>query len=265
MHPAPVPILVTGVFSSICSHNADDLVLDPFERQLHGWVAETRSLRWMSIDIEPAYVRASAVKFGLGSACLVSLSSDIVDLLRRSFADMARWPRWPKPLHLIQGALLVESGTDISDAAKIVGTTVMRLMEVATGHDPVEIVLRVTEADLKAEAIAKLRRNVGQLVLARAAEIAFQEIFEAGIDQREFSMKDVPGEPNQHRFRLLNGGGRPLYRFNVKYLRRSSWQRRVHQNLPSDCFPACNLQDLGRLAGARKGTFTLRLCSGWRP
>jgi hypothetical protein len=183
----------------------------------------------------------------------VSLSTAIIDLLRLSFADAARWPKWPKPLHLVQGVLLVEGGTDISDAARIVGTTVTRLMEVATGHDPIEMVLRVTEADLKAEAIERLRRNVGQLVLGRAAEIAFQEIFEAGIDRREFSMKDVRESRTNTDFRLLNGGGRPLYRFNVKFA--GSVFRRGAElvNLPpSDCFPLATYKILAALQEQEK-------------
>ena len=165
-------------------------------------------------------------------------SAAVVRLLRLSFADAVRWAQWPKPLHLLQGALLVEGGTDILDAARLVGTTVTRLMEVATASDPVESVLGVTEADLSIDAIVRRRRNVGQLVLGRAAEIAFQDICEAGIDPDEFSMTDVREGRTNTDFRLLNGGGRPLYRFNVKFFG-SIFRRGAEMvNLtPSDCFP----------------------------
>jgi hypothetical protein len=165
-------------------------------------------------------------------------SAAVVELLRLSFADAVRWARWPKPLHLVQGALLVEGGADISDAARLVGTTVTRLMEVATAHDPVESVLGVTKVDLRIDAVVRLRRNVGQLVLGRAAEIAFQDICEAGIDAHEFSMTDVREGRTNTDFRLLNGGDRPLYRFNVKFFG-SIFRRGAEMvNLsPSDCFP----------------------------
>jgi hypothetical protein len=164
-----------------------------------------------------------------------------------------RWPRWPKPLHLVQGALLVESGADISYAAKVVGTTLTRLMEVATAPDVVEAVLRVTESDLRADAIIKLRRNVGQLVLGRAAEIAFQDICQAGIAPNEFSMTDVRQGRTNTDFRLLNGGGRPLYRFNVKFFgsvfRRGAEMVRLS---PSDCFPLATYKIMAALQEQEK-------------
>ncbi len=164
-----------------------------------------------------------------------------------------RWPRWPKPLHLVQGALLVEGGADVSYAAKVVGTTVTRLMEVATAPDVVESVLRVTESDLRPDAIIRLRRNVGQLVLGRAAEIAFQDICEAGIDPNEFSMTDVRQGRTNTDFRLLNGGGRPLYRFNVKFFgsvfRRGAEMVRLS---PSDCFPLATYKIMAALQEQEK-------------
>jgi hypothetical protein len=162
----------------------------------------------------------------------------VINLLRLSFADAARWPRWPKPFHLIQGALLVEGGADLAEAARAVGTTVARLMNVTTSHDPIEIILRIRDADIPLDALEKLRRNVGQLVLGRAAEIAFQDICTGEIDPREFPMRDVREGRTNTDFRLLNGNSRPLYRFNVKFF--GSVFRRGAELVsldPSDCFP----------------------------
>ena len=165
-------------------------------------------------------------------------SAAVLELLKQSFADRARYPRWPKPFHLIQGALLVQGGIDPGDAAKQVGTVRSRIDEITKAADPVQRVLGIAEGDVSDEALNKLRRNVGQLVLGRAAEIAFEDICRAGIDPREFSMNDLRIGRTNTDYQLLNGGARPLYRFNVKFFG-SVFRRGAEMvNLdPSDCFP----------------------------
>ena len=143
---------------------------------------------------------------------------------------------------------MVESGADLADAARSVGTTATRLLEVATSHDLVETVLAVYDAALPEDAVGKLKRNVGQLVLSRAAEIAFQDICLSGIDPREFSMTDVRQGRTNTDFRFLNGGGWPLYRFNVKFF--GSIFRRGAEMVklaPSDCFPLATYKILAAL------------------
>lgn len=85
-------------------------------------------------------------------------------------------------MHLIQGALLVDSGAHVETAARIVGTTATRLLDVVTGYDPVETVLRVRDQDITSDAVSRLRRKVGELVLGRAAEIAFEDICNGEMD-----------------------------------------------------------------------------------
>lgn len=159
----------------------------------------------------------------------------VIDLLRLSFAGTGRWP---KPFHLIQGALAVESGSDLVKTARAVGTTTNHLMEVVTSPDSVESVLQITDAEISEESLGKLRRNVGSLVLGRAAEIVFEDIIHAGIDRAEFSLRDLREGRTNTDFRLLNGGSRPLYRFNVKFFG-SVFRRGAEMvNLePLDCFP----------------------------
>jgi hypothetical protein len=163
----------------------------------------------------------------------------VVDLLRAFFADTGRWPRWPKPLHLLQGALLVtENRLDLASAARAVGTTPRHIEEVAASADPVEAVLKIRLDAITDDAIEKRRRNIGQLVLGRAAEIAFEDICRAAIDPAEFSLKDVREGRTNTDYRLLNGGARPLYRFNIKFV--GAVFRRGAEMVglePADCFP----------------------------
>jgi hypothetical protein len=161
--------------------------------------------------------------------------SGIFDFLRLSLRDKEKWPR---PLHLIQGALMVQSGQTVAGAALAVGATPSKLNEVLEADDIVNAVLKTRQSELDAEAIAKLRRNVAQLVLGRAAEIAFEEIVRAGIDPAEFELKDVREGRTNTDYRLLNGNKRPLYRFNVKFF--GSVFRRGAEMVgldPNDCFP----------------------------
>ena len=123
-------------------------------------------------------------------------------------------------------------------AAKAVGTTRARLQGALDAEDVVEHVIGVKEADASAADVNKLRRNVGQLVLGRAAELAFEDICLAAIDPTEFSLKDLREGRTNADYRLLNGNGPPLYRFNVKYF--GSVFRRGAEMVgldPSDCFP----------------------------
>jgi hypothetical protein len=165
-------------------------------------------------------------------------SGAVAALLRLYYSDIERWPRWPKPLHLIQGALLIHSGVDVAEAAKIVGTTAPRLLDIATSPDPVTAVLGVREVDVPADALIRLKRRIGELVRGRAAEIAFEDICKAGIDPQEYSMTDVRESRNSTDFRLLNGAKRPLFRLNVKFF--GALFRRSAEMVglaPSDCFP----------------------------
>ena len=121
-------------------------------------------------------------------------------------------------MHLIQGALLVEAGIDVAEAARSVGTTAARLRDVATNPDPVEAVIGLREDKVPADALLRLKRRIGELVRGRAAEIAFEDICKAAIDPAEYSMTDVRESRNNTDYRLLNGGGRPLFRVNVKFI-----------------------------------------------
>jgi hypothetical protein len=172
----------------------------------------------------------------------------VIDLLKTFFADAVRYPRWPKPLHLIQGSLLVSGGVEIGNAARAVGTSTAHLLEIVTAPDPVEAVFRVRDQDLTSDSINRLKRKIGELVLARVAEIAFEDICNSEINSREFSMTDVRHGRTNTDFRLLNGGGRPLYRFNVKFF--GSIFRRGAEMVglaPSDCFPLATYKILAAL------------------
>jgi site-specific DNA-methyltransferase (cytosine-N4-specific) len=65
VHPARYPAALPQFFIRLLS-KMGDVVLDPFAgSNTTGRVAEDLARRWISIEIDPAYTKASAVRFGL--------------------------------------------------------------------------------------------------------------------------------------------------------------------------------------------------------
>ena len=98
---------------------------------------------------------------------------DFIGLLAELYGDGA----WPRPLHLLRGAGLIERGADLKDAARAVGTAPKRLERVATAADAVREVLGAGIGDLEERSLADARNMLGQLVLGRSAELAIEEIY----------------------------------------------------------------------------------------
>jgi hypothetical protein len=157
--------------------------------------------------------------------------------------------QWPKPFHLLQGGLRVAKGESVRDAARAVRTTPARLEEVVTNPDPVFEVLGVRMADLAEADIHRARLILGQLLIGRAAELAFEDIYrdEIGPDA-EFRLVDLREGRTDTDYRLVNGRGRPVYRVNIKFF--GSIFRRgpeLVQLEPEDCFPLATYKILGAL------------------
>jgi len=76
VHPARYPAALPEFFIKLLSKEGD-IVLDPFAgSNVTGRVAEDLGRRWISIEIEPAYVRASAIRFGLDPMQLDAYSAE---------------------------------------------------------------------------------------------------------------------------------------------------------------------------------------------
>ena len=92
---------------------------------------------------------------------------DFIRLLAELYGD----GRWPQPLHLLQGAGLVQGGEDLRVAARAVATSAKRLEEMATAPNPVKGVLGAGVEDLEEKYLEQARNMLGQLVLGRSAEL----------------------------------------------------------------------------------------------
>jgi DNA modification methylase len=70
VHPARFPSALPEFFLSLLT-KPGDVVLDPFAgSNTTGRVAESLDRRWIAVDLEGAYVRASAIRFGLSPHAL---------------------------------------------------------------------------------------------------------------------------------------------------------------------------------------------------
>ena len=158
---------------------------------------------------------------------------DFIGLLADLYGD----DPWPRPLHLLQGAGLIRRGVDLNAAARSVGTSAKRLDEVATAPDAIEEALGTAVRDVEEKYLERARKMLGQLVLGRSAEIAFEEIYRSEMHDQEFQLKDLRESRTDTDYRLLNGQSRPVYRVNIKF--HGSQFRRAPDLVglaPEDCF-----------------------------
>jgi len=78
---------------------------------------------------------------------------------------------------------------------------------------------------------------LGQLLVGRAAEMAFEDIYRSEMESHELELRDIRESRTDTDYRLYNGQGRPAYRINIKF--HGSLFRRAPEFVglePEDCF-----------------------------
>jgi len=117
-----------------------------------------------------------------------------------------------------------------------------RVEALRTKANPVQTAFDVVDiAKLSVKAQQRARKGelmLGQLLLGTLAEQAFEEIYRQRLGSTEFRLDDYRGSRNDTDYRVLNGGGRPLFRINSKLHGARFRQASQHVGLvPEDCFP----------------------------
>ena len=167
---------------------------------------------------------------------------EIVRVLKRLYPST----RWPKPFNLLQGRLLVDSGTSTGDAAREVGTTAARLAAFCAAEDPALELLGPGQPDDKVRKGA--RQILGNLIVGRCAEITFEELYKQHTYTTELELRDLREGRSDTDYRLYNGKGRPVYRINIKF--HGSLFRRAQEMVgldPEDCFALATYKIEGAL------------------
>lgn len=162
--------------------------------------------------------------------------------------DLFDGGEWPKPLNLLLAKDRLGSGSSIAEIAREFRTTQARVSTVCSSAAPAEVVLGTAFANVSDDRLVKVRKTLGVLVLGRAAEIAFEDIYRAEMKPSEFDLVDLRNKRSDTDYRLLNGGGRALYRINIKFFG-SNFRRgpELVGLLPEDCFPLATYKIHGAL------------------
>ena len=158
---------------------------------------------------------------------------DLINTLNQIFPSGI----WPRPLHILQALGLIASGVSERDAAKSVGTTTAAVSTVNQASDPVYAVLGLALDKIEAPFRQRAGQMLGQLLLGRCAEIAFEQIYKSEMHSEEFELRDLREGRTDTDYRLHNGRGRPIYRVNIKF--HGSRFRRAPEMVgldPGDCF-----------------------------
>jgi hypothetical protein len=124
---------------------------------------------------------------------------------------------WPRPLHILQALSLCDSGTSLAEAAKAVGTNQTSIRMAMDAPDPISAVLGLAVNEIEDRFRRRATQILGQLLLGRCAEIAFEQIYKSEMHSEEFELRDLREGRTDTDYRLYNGRGRPIYRVNIKF------------------------------------------------
>jgi hypothetical protein len=98
-----------------------------------------------------------------------------------------------------------------------VGTNQASLVAAKEAPDPVKAVLGLGLNEIDERYRRRAAQILGQLLLGRCAEIAFEQIYKEEMHSEEFDLRDLREGRTDTDYRLHNGRGRPIYRVNIKF------------------------------------------------
>lgn len=171
-------------------------------------------------------------------------SPEFLSLLAEIYGDEP----WPRPLHLLHARKLVDEGMSVSEAAARVRSTVRRVQAVVQAPDPVVHVLGGSPTEIERVSRERAFRQLGQLLLGRAAETAFEDIYRTEMHTAEMELRDLRESRSDTDYRLYNGSGRPIYRLNIKFHGALFKNAKSVVGLdPEDCFALATYKIQGAL------------------
>lgn len=160
--------------------------------------------------------------------------NELAELAQKAYPDN----KFPKPLDALIALHKLQDGGQPLDSLK--HHMRKRLAPLIQARDPVQAAYPVDRAAPPEKVEQRVRKGelmLGQLVLGTLAEQAFEDIYHRELGASEFRLDDYRGSRNDTDYRLLNGGGRPLFRINSKF--HGSQFRRAKELVglePADCF-----------------------------
>lgn len=164
---------------------------------------------------------------------MVKNGADLLVVLNLVYRDR----RPPKPLDLLYAVERLRAGEDGRIVAKEFQTTRQRVEKLYSAEDAAASLLGGAIPPMQSDTEARVRRNLGQLLLGQLAEHTFEDIYKTSLGTSDLRLEDDRGSRSDTDYRVLNGQGRPVFRINIKF-HGSPFQRAMDLvNLePEDCF-----------------------------
>lgn len=164
---------------------------------------------------------------------MLNNGADLIAVLDLVYRDR----RPPKPLDLLYAVERLRAGADSRDLAKQFKTTRQRIEKLFSADDPAASLLGGRISPMQVEIEARVRRNLGQLLLGHLAEHTFEDIYKKSLGTSELKLEDDRASRSDTDYRVLNGQGRPVFRINIKF-HGSPFQRAMElvKLEPDDCF-----------------------------
>src|SRR5205809_582006 len=97
---------------------------------------------------------------------------DLIGFLKLAYPNGS----WPRPFHVLEGLQRIAAGETVKEAASAVGTSSHVLEKARKSAQPEFDILGVQPSDLTDENLKRAGVILGQLLIGRAAEIAFEDI-----------------------------------------------------------------------------------------
>src|SRR5260370_37802594 len=113
---------------------------------------------------------------------------DLIGFLKSAYPNGS----WPRPFHVLEGLQRIAAGEAPKDAARTVGTSLHFLEKAQKSGRPEFDILGLQPSDLTAADLKKAGVILGQLLIGRTAEIAFEDIYRQEIGaEPELKLVDV--------------------------------------------------------------------------
>lgn len=160
---------------------------------------------------------------------------DFVGLMTRLYPDSD----YPKPIDALVALRDVRSeARGLPDLNRFLRAKVQALL---SASEPVLTAFKV-DPDVIDDSLRRRSQKgelmLGQLALGVLAEQAFESKYREALGGSEFRLDDHRASRNDTDYRVLNGGGRPLFRINIKLHGTQFRKAQEHVGLsPDDCFP----------------------------
>lgn len=145
--------------------------------------------------------------------------NDLLALLREIYAAEPL----PEPFDLLEEAEQLKKGVrePTGSGAKVDRKTANRAKRVAAllaAPDALEKATGIAAgATLGEREIVRAQTMLGQLLLGSLAERAFEIIYRTTLGTSELTLEDQRESRNDTDYRVLNGGGRQVFRMNIKF------------------------------------------------